>query len=99
MQAFADFAHPILVPSEQLIDFLGRLGCRLTAQRDRRVADNKTMLTLSFMRDGCAQRCMEKRMNRQRFKHVILSAAKDDSCRDEAICAESKYEIASLRSQ
>ena len=51
MQAFADFAHPILVPSEQLIDFLGRLGYRLTAQQDRRVADNKTMLALSFMRD------------------------------------------------
>lgn len=51
MQAFADFAHPILVPSEQLIDFLGRLGYRLTAQQDRRVADNKTMLALSFKRD------------------------------------------------
>lgn len=51
MQAFADFAHPILVSSEQLIDFLGRLGYRLTTQQDRRVADNKTMLALSFMRD------------------------------------------------
>ena len=29
-------------------------------------------------------------MNRQRFKHVILSNAKDDSWRDEAIPAESK---------
>ena len=29
-------------------------------------------------------------MNRQRFKHVILSNAKDDSWRDEAILAESK---------
>ena len=38
-------------------------------------------------------------MNRKRFKHVILSNAKDDSWRDEAICAESKYEIASLYSQ
>ena len=99
MQAFADFAHPILVSSKQLIDFLRRLGYRLTAQQDRRVADNKTMLALSFMRDCCAQRCMEKRMNRQRFKQVILSNAKDDSCRDEAICAESKHEIASLYSQ
>ncbi len=38
-------------------------------------------------------------MNRHRFKHVILSNGKDDSWRDEPLCAESKYEIASRYSQ
>ena len=51
MQAFANSAQPIWVPREQLIDFLKRLGYRLTAQQDRGVLDNKTMVKLRFMRD------------------------------------------------
>ncbi len=50
LQAFASVAHPVLVESEALIEFLAALGYRLQARDERPVADGKTMLGFTFSR-------------------------------------------------
>ena len=51
MQALAETARPVLVPSDRLIDFLTQLGYRLQARDERPTPDAKTMVGLSFNRD------------------------------------------------
>jgi SAM-dependent methyltransferase len=50
LQAFSGTAHPMLVSSEALIEFLATLGYRLHLRDERAVADEKTMLGFSFRR-------------------------------------------------
>ncbi len=50
LQSFAAVAHPVLVASDALIEFLQSLGYVLQTRDERAVADGKTMLGYSFER-------------------------------------------------
>lgn len=54
MRAFAENARPVLISRDELVDFLQPLDYRLQGEDERAVLDGKTMLALSFVRDGRA---------------------------------------------